>query len=238
MFPSTDMSFPPSTLSPPELGNFDFSLTVPFTFESQPQRVASSPGPNAVQQEHVLYYFEHVRKMQFIFAGSNLVTNIIYSVRPSMCGLPYPLTETTFLTQIILEEPQGAVTNAVCALASLHSSRMQVAQFADPNPEHAFAQYFYNEAWTHVANSKQTLGHYTDSDAIAALHLVSYSLLSRGTTDWRYMLEVACEWLNQTGLTVDEEPRYTMSNMSSSRQFAVKATMVRLATGNPFVIRG
>src|ERR1700733_8947827 len=80
MFPSTDMSFPPSTLSPPELGNFDFSLTVPFTFESQPQRVASSPGPNAVQQEHVLYYFEHVRKMQFIFAGSNLVTNIIYSV--------------------------------------------------------------------------------------------------------------------------------------------------------------
>jgi C6 transcription factor Pro1 len=103
---------------------------------------------------------------------------------------------------------------------------MQVAQFSDPNPEANLAQYFYNEAWAHLANSKQTLGHYTESDAIASLLLVSYALLSRGTTDWRYMLEVACEWLNQTGITVDEQPKYTMSNMTSSRQFALKATMV------------
>ena len=97
MFPSSDMSFLPPVLTPPEVGNFDpFPLTVPFTFDSQPQQVASSPGPNAVQQEHVLYYFEHVRKMQFIFAGSNLVTNIIYSVRPSIVWLPCHLTETTF----------------------------------------------------------------------------------------------------------------------------------------------
>jgi hypothetical protein len=113
---------------------------------------------------------------------------------------------------------------------------MQVAQFSDPKPEHAFAQYFYNESWTHLANSKQTLGHYTDSDAIAALLLVSYSLLSRGMADWRYMLEVACEWLSQTGITVDENPKYTMSNMTSSRQFALKATMVRLVIHNPVVL--
>jgi C6 transcription factor Pro1 len=95
IFPSTNMSFPQSTLSPPEIGNFDhFTSTLPFTFDSQPQ-VASNPGPNAVQQEHVLYYFEHVRKMQFIFAGSNLVTNIIYSVKLNMCCLPYHFTETT-----------------------------------------------------------------------------------------------------------------------------------------------
>jgi len=105
---------------------------------------------------------------------------------------------------------------------------MQVAQFSDPGPEQNMAQYFYNEAWAHLANSKQTLGHYTESDAIAALQLVSYSLMSRGTTDWRYMLEVACEWLNQTGITVGDDPKYTMSNMTSSRQFALKATMVRL----------
>src|ERR1700720_1422498 len=127
--------------------------------------------------------------------------------------------------QIILEEPQGAVTNAVCALASLHSSRMQIAQFADPNAEQSLAQYFYNEAWALLVNSKQALGHYTEYDAIAALHLVSYSLLSRGTTDWRSVLEVACEWLNQTGMTVDDNPKYTMSNMTSTRQFALKATM-------------
>jgi len=108
---------------------------------------------------------------------------------------------------------------------------MQVAQYSDPNPEQSLAQYFYSEAWARLATSKQTLGHYTESDAIAALHLVSYSLLSRGTTDWRNMLEVACEWLSQTGITVDENPKYTMSNMTSSRQFALKATMVRMTIG-------
>jgi len=132
--------------------------------------------------------------------------------------------------QNILEEPQGAVTNAVCALASLHHSRMQVAQFSNPTPEQSLAQYFYNEAWACLVTSKQTLGRYTESDAIAALHLVSYSLLSRGTTDWRPMLEVLCDWLSQTGITVDEDPKYTMSNLTSSRQFALKGTMVRLAT--------
>ena len=77
-------AFTPSTLTPPETVNFDpFAFTVPtFTFDSPPQEVASGSGQNAVQQEHVLYYFEHVRKMQFMFAGSNLVSNIIYSVSP------------------------------------------------------------------------------------------------------------------------------------------------------------
>jgi hypothetical protein len=42
------------------------------------------------------------------------------------------------------------------------------------------------------------------------------------------MLEVACEWLNQTGITIDENPKYTMSTMTSSRQFTLKATMVGL----------
>jgi hypothetical protein len=82
IFPPSSLSFTPSTLSPPETGNFDtFSLTAPsFTFDSQLQGVASNSGQNAVQQEHVLYYFEHVRKIQYIFAGSNLITNMIYSV--------------------------------------------------------------------------------------------------------------------------------------------------------------
>jgi len=80
LYPSTSMSFTPA-LTPPETENFDpFPFTVPTFIIDQPQGIASSPSQNAVQQEHVLYYFEHVRKMQFIFAGSNLVTNILYSV--------------------------------------------------------------------------------------------------------------------------------------------------------------
>jgi hypothetical protein len=49
----------------------------PFTYDTQPHTF--SPGQNSVQQEHVLYYFEHVRKMHFIFASNN-VTNITYAV--------------------------------------------------------------------------------------------------------------------------------------------------------------
>jgi hypothetical protein len=84
LYSPAPMSFT-STLSPPETENYDpFSLTIPTFTIDQPQGVASSSGQNAVQQEHVLYYFEHVRKMQFIFAGSNFVTNIIYSVSPNI----------------------------------------------------------------------------------------------------------------------------------------------------------
>lgn len=110
---------------------------------------------------------------------------------------------------------------------------MQVAQFSDPNTEQSLAQYFYNEAWARIASSKQTLGHYTESDAIAAIQLINYAILSRGTTDWRSMLEILCEWLNQTGLAVDEDPKYTMSTMTNSRQFALKTTMVGLGTSGP-----
>lgn len=77
MYPSPNASYSPSSLTTPDAVNFDpFSLAVPaFAYESQPQSFSSISGQNAVQQEHVLYYFEHVRKMQFIFA-SNSVTNI------------------------------------------------------------------------------------------------------------------------------------------------------------------
>lgn len=119
------------------------------------------------------------------------------------------------------------MTSAVCALAALHHSRMQVATFSDHNPGQSMSQYFYNEAWTRLQASKHTLGHYTEHDAIASLHLLSYSLLSRGQTDWRYVLDVSCEWLSQTGLTMAEDPKFTMSNMTSSQQFILKTTMVR-----------
>ncbi|KAF7985733.1 hypothetical protein HWV62_2340 [Athelia sp. TMB] len=211
LFPTIPPSFDLQSAgltSPPDSATFDFSLAVPMVplapFEPLPQEVPAA-GPDPVQTQHVLYYFEHVRKIQFAFAGSNLVTNIMYS--------------------IILAEPQGAVTSAVCALAALHHSRMQVATFADHSPGQSMSQYFYNESWTRLQASRSTLGHYTDNDAIASLHLLSYSLLSRGTTDWRYVLDVSCEWLGQTGIIAEEDPKYTISTMSQSRQFILKWTM-------------
>lgn len=132
--------------------------------------------------------------------------------------------------QIILQEPQGPVTSAVCALASLHNERMRVAQGLEThesNPD-SYAQFFYNEAWTRLANSKQSRGQYTVADAIAALHLVSYSILSRGATDWRIMLDVACDWLGRLGIASNENPKYMLSTMTSAETFALKTTMVSL----------
>jgi hypothetical protein len=105
---------------------------------------------------------------------------------------------------------------------------MRIAQgleVHEPNPDSSYAQYFYNEAWNRLASSKQSRGHYTVADAIASLHLVSYSILSRGATDWRVMLEVACDWLGQSGITVNENPKYMLSTMTSAETFALKTTM-------------
>jgi hypothetical protein len=137
---------------------------------------------------------------------------------------------------MIVEEPRGAVTNAVCALAALHYRRMRIAQgleAPDPNPEHSMAKFFHDEAYYQLVNAKQLRGHYNESDAIAALHLVSFSLLSGGNTDWRTVLTVALDWLGQTGLAGDENPRLAMFNMSFASRCALKKTMVCYLTSCP-----
>lgn len=160
---------------------------------------------SSVEAQHVLYYFEHVRRMQYIFAG-NSITNVTYS--------------------LIVQEPQGAVTNAVCALASLHYARMRVAQGLEaPNLEHTTAKYFFGEALFQLTSTQQIRGQYSESDAIAALHLVSFSLFSGGTTDWQGVLDIALEWLAQTGITQDEDPKLALLNMNFAGQCAVKLTL-------------
>ncbi|KAF8071856.1 fungal-specific transcription factor domain-containing protein [Lyophyllum atratum] len=184
-------------------GGFDFDLRPP----SPPVPAPSIAGQNNVQSDHVIYYFDNVRKIQLIFAG-NTFTNATYS--------------------IIVQEPRGAVTNAVCALASLHFTRMRVAQgleAPDPNPEHSNATYFHDEAYFQLDTAKQLRGTFTESEAIAALHLVCYSQLSGGTTTWQPAFVMMCEWLTQTGLLTDENPAITLHAMSTTAQLLVKATL-------------
>jgi len=75
---------------------------------------------------------------------------------------------------------------------------------------------------------------------MAAIHLISYSLVVRGGvvaganasvggTEWTPMLELACDWLAQTGMHVDENPRLFIMNMSLPAAYAAKVTMVRAA---------
>ncbi len=55
-------------------GGFGFDLQPP-----SPGMNFPLSGQNSIQENHVMYYFENVRLVHFLFAG-NATTNITYSV--------------------------------------------------------------------------------------------------------------------------------------------------------------
>lgn len=190
------------TPSPVQLS--DFSTVRPI------QQRHSDPQPISGQtSELVLYFFEHVKGLLNKFhSNSDDITNILYS--------------------IIVQEPRGAVANAICALASLHHSRARQAagfELPDPNPDHSFTKFLYDQAFFQLINANHLNGAYTETDAIAALHLTSFSLLSDGWTNWVPTLQIAQDWLASTGILTEENPRLFVANMVSGSAYAAKATM-------------
>ncbi|THV07272.1 hypothetical protein K435DRAFT_848222 [Dendrothele bispora CBS 962.96] len=188
-------------------GGFNFDIRPPSPLSTNYNIMNHGSLSSSDQENHVMYYFENVRKVHFLF-GSNTMTNVTYS--------------------LIVQEPRGAVTNAVCALANLHFKRMRVAQgfeAPDPNPELSAAKYYYDEAFFQLTNAKQIRGCYNESDVIAALHLVCFSQLSGGATDWQPVLAMALEWIAQIGLPVEEDPKMALRGMNTAAQVAVKCTM-------------
>ncbi|KAK7050853.1 hypothetical protein VNI00_004964 [Paramarasmius palmivorus] len=210
---------PPATLSlpnsqpPAPSPEYDFNpmgsqnYFNPNVYEADIQPAPEIPlmsGQNSIQESHVMYYFENIRRVHSLLSNSTVMN-------------------TTF------EEPRGALTNAVCALASLHYTRMRVAQgleAPDPNPEHSTAKYFYDEAYFQLVNAKQIRGNHTETDVLAALHLVCFSQLSGGTTDWQPVLGIALDWIAQLGLPNDDNPGITLSMMNLAGQLSVKCTML------------
>lgn len=102
----------------------------------------------------------------------------------------------------------------------------------DPDSENALPRQFYDRALYGLVHAPQTngTGQYSDSDAIAAVLLISYAVLGGGTMDWATPLEYACEWLGQTGIYNEENPKLTLLNMSATARFAAKGIMVRPST--------
>ena len=98
----------------------------------------------------------------------------------------------------------------------------------DPDAENSLPRQFYNRALYLLMHSPQTngTGQYGDADALGALQLVAYSLLAGGTIDWVGPLDIAQEWLAQTGIYTEENPKLTLLNMTPAGRFAAKATMV------------
>ncbi|KAI0368789.1 hypothetical protein BV20DRAFT_947406 [Pilatotrama ljubarskyi] len=167
--------------------------------------------PSIPQEEYLAYYFKHVRELQFVFAGESL-TNILYP--------------------IVQAEPNGVVALSLCALAALQHARLRMARGADPiledpDQESAPSRQFYDRALYRLVHAQQTngTGQYSDSDAVAAVMLVSYGVLGGGTMDWTTPLEYACEWLSQTGIFNEENPKLTLLSMTPTGRFAAKATM-------------
>ena len=103
----------------------------------------------------ILYYFKHVRQMQYVFAG-DVTTNVMIHHAQM--------------------DPHGVVSLALCSLAALHDSRIQVANETIPNDQRGreLADSYYQKALQKLQDNKQRNGMLTDADATAALHLVSF----------------------------------------------------------------
>lgn len=188
-------------------------------------QMPSTPEEN-FQMSHILYYFDHVRKLQYAFAG-NSVANITYSVSVSSQSIiPKSLTGI----QLVLQDTHGPVANAISALAAMHCSRIHAAHglgTTNPSTEGSPAIQFYDSAHRQIYRNKQTV--LSESDANAAIHMLGFSLISGGVTDWRPMLDIASEWLVRTGITKHDNPKLRMMNMNEASRLALRTTMVSFA---------
>lgn len=178
--------------------------------EQQVQRIPQAMTvPNALgpaREHHVLYYFQRVRGFQYAFAGKD--------VTATFCDL-------------ITEQPHGAVTSAICSLAAVHDSRMRIAAGL-PNPYATTGitdRRFYQDALWQIMRSKQMTGQFSQADATAAVHSISYWLFQGGSGDWERVLDVAREWLSTTPMSSDANPVLPLIRQDTKGQFASRATM-------------
>ncbi|KAI0280746.1 fungal-specific transcription factor domain-containing protein [Russula aff. rugulosa BPL654] len=180
----------------------------------------------AVKREHLAYYFNHVRGLQFLFT----------------CKTALDAVQAVVLREAI---SAGALTDALCAIASRQHAKAQrrVSLPADGGLiEETQSHLFFNQG-AYQLDAARRQGRCTQAEAMAAIHLISYSLVVRGGvvaganasvggTEWTPMLELACDWLAQTGMHVDENPRLFIMNMPLPAAYAAKVTwfVLRLYT--------
>lgn len=179
----------------------------------------SSPASGTESRDHyVHYYFRRVRQIQFIFAGSS-VTSVFHD--------------------LVIRDPVGVVTNAICALAALHKSQMRVAEgLEDPSAENSLfslSKQYYDQAWWQLLDSRRRHHRYMEQDATAAIHLVSYWLFCGGGGEWQAPLNVACDWLAESPLTTVANPRLQWLQLNPSARFTAQMTMVSCSCVSVYV---
>jgi hypothetical protein len=199
--------------SSPHVIDGDLSTVMPFVashqyYEQTAHLSASASSPQS-REHYVLYYFRRVRQIQFLFAG------------PSVTGVFHDL---------IVREPVGVVTNAICALAALHQSQMRVDEgLEDPTAEnslYSLSKQYYDQAWWQLLDSRRRHSRYMEQDATAAIHLVSYWIFCGGGGQWQGPLTMASEWLAESPLNTVTNPRLQWLQLSPSARFTAQMTMV------------
>ena len=73
----------------------------------------------------------------------------------------------------------------------------------------------------------------TSTDAIAALHLTSFSLLSDGWTNWVPALLIAQDWLASTGIVDEDNSRLFVANMGNGSLSPSPGPQTRSRTRSP-----
>ena len=205
--------------SSPHVIEGDISTIMPFvpsqSYYEPPHSLSTPPSGPESREHNVLYYFRRVRQMQFVFAGPS-VTSIFHD--------------------LVIREPVGVVTNAICALAALHKSQTRVAEgLEDPNAENSLcvlSKQYYDQAWWQLLDSRRRHHRYMEQDATAAVHLVSYLLFcgGGGGGEWQPPLSVACDWLAESPLASVSNPRLQWLQLNPSARFTAQMTMVSRST--------
>ena len=162
-----------------------------------------------MREHHMFYYFRRVWQIQFLFTGP---------------------TVTSILHDLVVREPVGVVTHTICTLAALHKSQMRVMEGLEDrqaeNSLYGVLRRFYNQTWWQLLDSRQWHRGYTEQDATAAIHLVSYWLFCGGGREWPLPLEVVCSWLGNSLLNTAPNVRLQWLQLSASTRFTAQMTMV------------
>lgn len=167
--------------------------------------MAHSPSP--MYDDLMMHYFSTVSRVQFVFAGSQV-------------------SEVTYNT--VLQDSRGAPGYAIYALADLHQTQMRISQGleAPQSNQASTANYLYQEALFKLKANRDNGNGWGESDAVAALHLVSYSHLSGGNADWQEPFDILCAWLLQSNLSIaGHNSKAIYLSMSPMSQILIRMIM-------------
>ena len=177
------------------------------------------------QEDLIFYYFSRVSQMQYI----------------------YDRTSVDTMHSFITKNPHGPVASAIIALSSLHDARTRGAVDGATHGHLRTSnshQLYFNKAQNELGSLVKSGRKLTESEATAALHMVSWWLFQGGhqggkggESGWLEALDVACDWYEKHSgiLSGGLEPIKTIYQLNPEGRFAARTTMWCVIGFFPFV---